>query len=104
MVLDDSERIRDSLQDFGSVLAEISAVCDVITEEEKLKQSDQQVHKMQRCVLERLEQLFQAAEVKIKYHFLFARLNKTVFVACEYIFYETETLPCYPRLYSNKSK
>lgn len=63
LVLDDSERIRNSLRDFRSVLAEISAVCDVSKEEERLEQNDQQVHKMQRNILEPLKQLLQAVEV-----------------------------------------
>uniref|UniRef100_A0AAQ6IQR6 KASH domain-containing protein n=1 Tax=Anabas testudineus TaxID=64144 RepID=A0AAQ6IQR6_ANATE len=63
LVLDDSERIRDTLRDFRPVLAEISAVCDISTEEEKLEQNDQQVYKMQHNVLQPLEQLLQAVEV-----------------------------------------
>ncbi|KAK2855974.1 hypothetical protein Q5P01_004709 [Channa striata] len=63
LVLDDSERIRDTLRDFRLVLAEISVVCDISTEEERLDQSDQQVHRMQRNILEPLERLLQAAEV-----------------------------------------
>lgn len=65
LVLDDSERIRDTLQDFRPVLAEISAVCDISTQEERLDQNDQQVHAMQRNVLEPLEQLLQAFVVRI---------------------------------------
>ncbi|XP_040920887.1 nesprin-2a [Toxotes jaculatrix] len=61
LVLDDSERIRDTLQNFRPVLAEISAVCDVSTQEERLDQNGQQVHNMQRNILEPLEQLLQAA-------------------------------------------
>uniref|UniRef100_A0A3B4YV88 Nesprin-2-like n=1 Tax=Seriola lalandi dorsalis TaxID=1841481 RepID=A0A3B4YV88_SERLL len=63
LVLDDSERIRDTLQGFRPVLAEISAVCDINTQEKQLDQNDQQVHKMQRNLLEPLEQLLQAAVV-----------------------------------------
>ncbi|XP_022621783.1 nesprin-1-like [Seriola dumerili] len=63
LVLDDSERIRDTLQGFRPVLAEISAVCDISTQEKQLDQNDQQVHKMQRNLLEPLEQLLQAAVV-----------------------------------------
>ncbi|XP_071323734.1 nesprin-2a isoform X2 [Trachinotus anak] len=63
LVLEDSERIRDTLQGFRPVLAEISAVCDISTQEERLHQSDQQVHKMQRNLLEPLDQLLQAAVV-----------------------------------------
>ncbi|XP_068610193.1 nesprin-2a [Brachionichthys hirsutus] len=60
LVLDDSKRIRHALQDFRPGLDEASAVCDVSTQEEKLDQVDQQVHKMQRKLLEPLEQLLQA--------------------------------------------
>ncbi|XP_074540850.1 nesprin-2a [Halichoeres trimaculatus] len=62
LVLDDSERIRSALQDFRPVLEEVSAVCDMKTQEEKLNQNDQQVHKMQSKILEPLEQLLQAVE------------------------------------------
>lgn len=65
LVLDDSQRIRDTLRDFRTVLAEISAVCDISAEEERLDQNDQQVHRMQRNVSEPLEQLLQAVEVGI---------------------------------------
>ncbi|AWP20311.1 putative nesprin-2-like [Scophthalmus maximus] len=61
LVLDDSLRIRDMLQDFRPVLAEISAVCDVGTQEKTLDHNDQRVHQMQRNLLEPLEQLLQAA-------------------------------------------
>ncbi|XP_034756192.1 nesprin-2-like [Etheostoma cragini] len=65
LVLDDSERIRHTLQDFRPVLDEISAVCDMSTDEERLNQNDQQVHKMQCKILEPLQQLLQtAAEVE----------------------------------------
>lgn len=64
LVLDDSERIRDTLQDFRPVLAEISAVCDISMQEERLDQYDQEVHKMQRKILEPLEQLLQAVVVR----------------------------------------
>ncbi|XP_070706002.1 nesprin-2a [Pempheris klunzingeri] len=63
LVLDDSERIRHTLQDFRTVLGEISAVCDTSTQEERLDQNDQLVHKMQCKILEPLEQLLQAVEV-----------------------------------------
>ncbi|XP_035534355.1 nesprin-2 isoform X4 [Morone saxatilis] len=63
LVLDDSERIRHALQDFRPVLDEISAVCDMSTQEEKLDQNDQQVHKMQLKILEPLDQLLQAVPV-----------------------------------------
>lgn len=45
------------------MLAEISAVCDISTDEERLVQNDQRVCEMQRRILEPLEQLLQAAEV-----------------------------------------
>ncbi|XP_069371611.1 nesprin-2a isoform X5 [Paralichthys olivaceus] len=63
LVLDDSERIRDTLQDFRPVLAEISAVCDISAQEERLDQNDQRVLKMQRNLLKPLEQLLQSAVV-----------------------------------------
>ncbi|XP_067338852.1 nesprin-2 isoform X4 [Channa argus] len=63
LVLDDSERIRNTLRDFRLVLAEISSVCDISTEEERLKQNDHEVHRMQCTILEPLEQLLQAVEV-----------------------------------------
>ncbi|XP_041660769.1 nesprin-2 [Cheilinus undulatus] len=63
LVLDDSERIRSALQDFRPVLDEVSAVCDISAQEEKLNHSDQQVDNMQNKVLEPLELLLQAAEV-----------------------------------------
>ncbi|XP_060907682.1 nesprin-2-like isoform X3 [Labrus mixtus] len=63
LVLDDSERIRSALQDFRPVLDEVSAVCDMSTQKEKLDQNDQQVKQMQSKILEPLEQLLQAVEV-----------------------------------------
>ncbi|XP_035851599.1 nesprin-2 [Sander lucioperca] len=63
LVLDDSERIRHTLQDFRPVLDEISTVCDISTHEERVKQNDQQVHKMQCKILEPLQQLKQTAVV-----------------------------------------
>ncbi|KAF1376843.1 hypothetical protein PFLUV_G00215650 [Perca fluviatilis] len=63
LVLDDSERIRHTLQDFRPVLDEISAVCDISTHEERVNQNDQQVHKMQCKILEPLQQLKQTAVV-----------------------------------------
>ncbi|XP_069017780.1 nesprin-2a isoform X4 [Embiotoca jacksoni] len=61
LVLEDSERIRHALQDFRPVLAEISVVCDISTQEERLDQDDQQVHEMQCNILEPLEKLLQSA-------------------------------------------
>ncbi|KAM7367651.1 hypothetical protein PAMP_013936 [Pampus punctatissimus] len=63
LVLDDSVRIRDTLQDFRSVLAEISAVCDISSHEEKLNQNDQQIQTMQRNVLEPLDNLQRVVEM-----------------------------------------
>ncbi|KAM3603169.1 uncharacterized protein V6R79_017666 [Siganus canaliculatus] len=63
LVLDDSERIRHALRDFRPVLEEISAVCDTSSQQEKLEESDQQVHRMQRRVLEPLEQLLRSVAV-----------------------------------------
>ncbi|XP_045916269.1 nesprin-2 isoform X3 [Micropterus dolomieu] len=63
LVLDDSERIRHTLQDFRLVLEDISAVCDISTQVESLDQNDQQVHKMQHKILEPLEQLLQDVAV-----------------------------------------
>ncbi|KAM6906809.1 nesprin-2a [Lycodopsis pacificus] len=63
LVLDDSQRIRHTLQDFRPVLDEISGVCDISTHQERVNQNDQQVQKMQRKILELLEQLLQAVGV-----------------------------------------
>ncbi|XP_028252465.1 nesprin-2a isoform X3 [Parambassis ranga] len=60
LVLEDSERIRHNLQNFRSLLDEVSAVCDTSTQAERLDQTDQNVQKMQRSVLEPLEKLLQA--------------------------------------------
>ncbi|KAM6917369.1 nesprin-2-like [Lycodopsis pacificus] len=43
MVLDDSAQIRTTLQGFGSVLKEMSQVCDVTTLQEQLDEADHQV-------------------------------------------------------------
>ncbi|XP_037837524.1 nesprin-2 isoform X2 [Kryptolebias marmoratus] len=61
LIQDDSERIRHTLQDFRSVLAEISTVCDISAQEERLDQSDQEVLKMQSSIMEPLDHLLQAA-------------------------------------------
>ncbi|CAM9096806.1 unnamed protein product [Lampetra planeri] len=63
LVLDDSQRIRDALQSFRPVLAEISAVCDISAQEERLEQTDRHVHTMQGHILEPLELLLQGAAV-----------------------------------------
>ncbi|KAM9703427.1 nesprin-2-like [Menidia menidia] len=60
LVLEDSDRIRRSLQDFRSMLAEIDAVCDIRRLEERLNQSDAQVHEMQCSISDPLTQLLQA--------------------------------------------
>lgn len=57
--------IRGNLQDFRLVLAEISAVCDISAQEERLEQNDQQVLKMQGNILGPLEQLLQAVVVRM---------------------------------------
>lgn len=64
LVLDDSERLRNNLQDFRPVLDEISAVCDMTTQEERLDHNDQQVQNMQHKIVEPLEQLLQAVVVR----------------------------------------
>ncbi|XP_043962311.1 nesprin-2 isoform X2 [Gambusia affinis] len=63
LILEDSDRIRYTLQAFKSGLAEISAVCDVSAQEERLHQRDQQVQEMQQSILEPLDQLQQAAAI-----------------------------------------
>ncbi|XP_041832728.1 nesprin-2-like [Melanotaenia boesemani] len=63
LVLDDSERIRHTLQDFRSMLAEISSVCDMNAQKERLNQSDQKVHEMQRNIIEPLKHLLQATAI-----------------------------------------
>ncbi|KAM4713181.1 nesprin-2a [Anableps anableps] len=63
LVLDDSERIRHTLQVFKSVLEEISAVCDVSTQEERVDQRDKQVQEMQQAIFEPLDQLQQAVAI-----------------------------------------
>ncbi|MEQ2262114.1 hypothetical protein XENORESO_014913, partial [Xenotaenia resolanae] len=60
VVLDDSERIRHTLKVYKSVLEEISVVCDVSTQEERLDQRDQQVKEMQQIITEPLDQLQEA--------------------------------------------
>lgn len=52
------------LQDFRTVLEEISTVCDMSFQEGRLEQSDQTVHETQRTVLEQLWDFLQAAQVK----------------------------------------
>lgn len=64
LVLDDSERIRLVMRDFRAVLEDICSVCDMSRQKDRLHQSDQQVHNMQRTVLEQLELFVQAVQVK----------------------------------------
>ncbi|XP_019746617.1 nesprin-2a isoform X4 [Hippocampus comes] len=63
LVLDDSARIRNTLKDFRPVLAEISAVCDLSAQEERMDSTERQVEKMQKSILEPMEQHKQAVEV-----------------------------------------
>ncbi|CAN9507959.1 unnamed protein product [Ophioblennius macclurei] len=63
LVMDDSERLRHNLQDFGSVLEEISCVCDMRSQKMRLEHNDQQVQKMQSTILEPLQQLLHAVGV-----------------------------------------
>ncbi|XP_061668449.1 nesprin-2 [Syngnathoides biaculeatus] len=62
LVLDDSVRIRTALRRFRPVLGEISAVCDVSAQEERMDSTDQKIEKMQKSFLEPTEQLKQAVE------------------------------------------
>lgn len=62
-MLDDSERIRKVLRDFGPVLDEISAVCDMSSQQEELQHNDKEVHKMQCKILEPLQHLLEAVGV-----------------------------------------
>ncbi|TNM94924.1 hypothetical protein fugu_017683 [Takifugu bimaculatus] len=62
LVLDDSERIRLVMQDFRAVLDDICSVCNMSWQKDRLQQSDQQVHKMQRTILEQLELFVQAVQ------------------------------------------
>ncbi|XP_029903714.1 nesprin-2a [Myripristis murdjan] len=63
LVIDDSKRIRATLEGFRPLLAEISAVCDISAQEEMLAQTDSQVQIMQHNIAGPLEQLLQAAAV-----------------------------------------
>ncbi|XP_077366480.1 nesprin-2a isoform X2 [Festucalex cinctus] len=63
LVLDDSARIRSTLKDFRPVLAEISAVCDLSAQQERMNNTDQLVQKMQKSIQEPMEMLKQAVEV-----------------------------------------
>lgn len=63
-MLDDSERIRHAMLGFRAVLDNISSVCNMSWQRDRLQQRDQQVHKMQRTILEQLERFAQAVQVK----------------------------------------
>lgn len=52
------------LQDFRAVLDEISTVCHMSAQEDRLEQSHQAVQEMQRAVQEQRELFLQAARVK----------------------------------------
>lgn len=64
LVLDDSERLRLVVRDFGAVLDDICSVCNMSRQKERLHQSEQQVQETQRSVLEQLQLLLQAVQVK----------------------------------------
>lgn len=53
------------MQDFRAVLEDICSVCNMSWQKDRLHHSDQQVHKMQRTVLEQLELFVQAVQVKL---------------------------------------
>lgn len=63
MVLDDSAQIRTTLQGFGSVLKEMSQVCDVTTLQEQLDEADHQVAIVQDGFTAPLSHLGHAAAV-----------------------------------------
>ncbi|XP_034018265.1 nesprin-2 isoform X1 [Thalassophryne amazonica] len=63
LLLDDSERIRTTMRDFKLVLDEISEVCDMSTQEERLMLNDHQVHKMQCNIITPLEDILHAVAV-----------------------------------------
>ncbi|XP_061843165.2 nesprin-2a isoform X2 [Nerophis lumbriciformis] len=63
LVLDDSTRIRSTLKDYRPVLAEISTVCDLSAQEERMDSMDQQVEKMQNNLLENQEKLLRDVRV-----------------------------------------
>lgn len=62
-VLDDSAQIRTTLQGFGSVLTEMSQVCDVAALREQLVEADRQVASVQESFAAPLSQLGHAAAV-----------------------------------------
>ncbi|KAM9777590.1 nesprin-2 [Neosynchiropus ocellatus] len=61
MVLDDSVQIRSTLQDFGSVLTEMSQVCDVAGLQQQLDDADRRVAEVQERFSGPLSQLQHAA-------------------------------------------
>lgn len=65
-MLNDSERIRATLEGFGPLLEEISAVCDTSALEERLAGAEHQVDTMQHNIVAPLEQLLHAAAVSIQ--------------------------------------
>lgn len=84
LVLDDSERIRNALHDFVPVLDEITAVCDMSSQQEKLQHNDKQVHKMQRKILEPLQHLLEAIGVRQR-TFAFQIMCNSIFFSFNYI-------------------
>lgn len=63
VLLEDSGRIRQVLQEFRPVLADVSAVCHISKQEKQLEDTDQHVLTMQRNILEPLGHLLQGATV-----------------------------------------
>lgn len=76
MVLDDSVQIRKTLQGFGSVLKEMSSVCDITTLQEELIEADRQVANVQDSFTAPLSQLEHAAAVSLR------SLNSSTDVMC----------------------
>lgn len=62
-VLDDSAQIRTTLQGFGSVLKEMSQVCDITALQEQLVEADRRVATVQESFTAPLSQLEHAAAV-----------------------------------------
>ena len=63
MVLNDSAQIRNMLQGFGSVVQEMSQVCDVTTLQEQLTEADGRVANVQDSFTAPLSQLEHASAV-----------------------------------------
>ncbi|XP_015245715.1 PREDICTED: LOW QUALITY PROTEIN: nesprin-2-like [Cyprinodon variegatus] len=63
LILEDSKRIRQTLKTFKSMLEEISAVCDVSSQEERLDQRDQEVQEMLQTIIQPLAELQQLTEI-----------------------------------------